>query len=79
MVVSGTAGFLGGCVTEGLRIRDYKNIFVPKIEDYGLVNMDDIVRMYEDMNPDIIIHLVAVVSGIGQPQMYLQHESCASY
>lgn len=41
--------------------------------------MDDIVRMYEDMNPDIIIHLAAVVGAIGQPQMYLQHESCASY
>ena len=38
---------------------------MPKIEDYDLVNLDDIIRMYEDMKPDIVIHLAAVVGGIG--------------
>ena len=38
---------------------------MPKIEDYDLVNLDDIVRMYDDMKPDIVIHLAAVVGGIG--------------
>jgi len=65
VVVTGGAGFLGGYVTEGLRKRRCKNILVPKIEDYDLVNVDDIVRMYEDMKPDIVIHLAAVVGGIG--------------
>ena len=65
VVVTGGAGFLGGYVTEGLRKRGCKNILVPKIEDYDLVNIDDIVRMYEDMKPDIVIHLAAVVGGIG--------------
>ncbi|MHC4104290.1 MAG: GDP-L-fucose synthase family protein, partial [Planctomycetota bacterium] len=65
VVVTGGAGFLGGYVTEGLRKRRCKNILVPKIEDYDLVNIDDIVRMYEDMKPDIVIHLAAVVGGIG--------------
>ncbi|HDZ69448.1 MAG TPA: GDP-L-fucose synthase, partial [Phycisphaerales bacterium] len=36
-----------------------------KIEDYDLVNINDIVRMYDDMKPDIVIHLAAVVGGIG--------------
>jgi GDP-L-fucose synthase len=65
VVVTGGAGFLGGYVTEGLRKLSCKNILVPKIEDYDLVNIDDIVRMYEDMKPDIVIHLAAVVGGIG--------------
>jgi len=65
VVVTGGAGFLGGYVTEGLRKRGCKNILVPKIEDYDLVNVDDIIRMYDDMNPDIVIHLAAVVGGIG--------------
>ena len=64
-MITGGAGFLGGYVTEGLRKRRCKNILVPKIEDYDLVNIDDIVRMYEDMKPDIVIHLAAVVGGIG--------------
>lgn len=65
VVVTGGAGFLGGYVTKGLQKRGCKNILVPKIEDYDLVNINDLVRMYEDMKPDIVIHLAAVVGGIG--------------
>jgi len=65
VVVTGGAGFLGGYVTEGLRKRGCRNILVPKIEDYDLVRAQDITRMYEDMRPDIVIHLAAVVGGIG--------------
>jgi len=65
VVVTGGAGFLGSYVTDGLKKRRCKNILVPKIEDYDLVKADDIVRMYEDMKPDIVIHLAAVVGGIG--------------
>jgi len=65
VVVTGGAGFLGGYVTERLQKRGCKNILVPKIEDYDLVSIDDIIRMYEDMKPDIVIHLAAVVGGIG--------------
>ncbi len=65
VVVTGGAGFLGGYVVEGLRKRGCKNILVPKIEDYDLVNTNDIVRMYGDMRPDIVIHLAAIVGGIG--------------
>jgi GDP-L-fucose synthase len=65
VVVTGGAGFLGGYVTERLQKRGCKNILVPKIEDYDLVNINDINRMYEDMKPDIVIHLAAVVGGIG--------------
>jgi len=65
VVVTGGAGFLGGYVVEGLRKRGCKNILVPKIEDYNLVNIADIVQMYDDMRPDIVIHLAAIVGGIG--------------
>lgn len=65
IVITGGAGFLGNFVAEGLRKRNCKNILVPKIEDYDLVKPQDIIRMYEDMKPDIVIHLAAVVGGIG--------------
>lgn len=65
IVVTGGAGFLGRYVIEGLQKRGCKYIGVPKIEDYDLVKLDDIIRMYQDMKPDIVIHLAAVVGGIG--------------
>ncbi len=65
IVVTGGAGFLGSYVIDGLKRRKCKNILVPKIEDYNLVKADDITRMYEDMKPDVVIHLAAVVGGIG--------------
>jgi GDP-L-fucose synthase len=65
VVVTGGAGFLGGYIVKGLQKRGCESILVPKIEDYDLVNIGDIVRMYDDMRPDIVIHLAAVVGGIG--------------
>ncbi len=65
VVVTGGAGFLGSYVIEGLEKRGCKHILVPKIEEYNLVDLQDIIRMYEDMKPDIVIHLAAVVGGIG--------------
>ena len=65
VVVTGGAGFLGGYVTDGLCKRGCKHILVPKIEDYDLVKSEDIIRMFDDMKPDIVIHLAAVVGGIG--------------
>ena len=65
VVVTGGAGFLGGYVVEGLKKRRCRNILVPRIEEYDLVKLDDIIRMYNTMKPDIVIHLAAVVGGIG--------------
>jgi len=65
VVVTGGAGFLGLFVIDSLKRKGCENILVPKIEDYDLVKLSDIERMYDDMKPDIVIHLAAVVGGIG--------------
>ena len=65
IVVTGGAGFLGHFVQEGLRKRGCKNILVPTIEEYDLVKAADIERMYETMRPEVVVHLAAVVGGIG--------------
>jgi GDP-L-fucose synthase len=65
VVVTGGAGFLGHYVMEGLQKRGCRQIQVPRIEEYDLVNPADIARMYEDLRPQIVIHLAAVVGGIG--------------
>lgn len=66
--VTGGAGFLGSFILEKLAQRGVKNIFVPRIEDYDLVKHDDILRMLDDAQPDLIIHLAALAGGIGANQ-----------
>jgi GDP-L-fucose synthase len=63
--VTGGAGFLGSFVTEKLRQMGAKEIFVPHLEQYDLVKLDDIHRMLDDAQPDLIIHLAALAGGIG--------------
>jgi len=65
VVVTGGAGFLGSYVVEKLRERGVENIFVPRSKDYDLVRAESIRRLYDDTNPDLVIHLAAVVGGIG--------------
>ena len=63
--VTGGAGFLGTHLIKELRTRGATDIFIPKIEDYDLVDPAAINRMLADSNPDVIIHLAAHVGGIG--------------
>ena len=65
IVVTGGAGFLGRFVVKKLAERQCKNVFVPEIEKYDLRKIDVIKRLYSQTKPDIVIHLAAVVGGIG--------------
>jgi GDP-L-fucose synthase len=68
--VTGGAGFLGSYVLGKLGKLGAESIFVPTIEEYNLVEPEDIKRMLNDSNPDIVIHLAANVGGIGANQAH---------
>jgi GDP-L-fucose synthase len=65
ITVTGGAGFLGTHVVNKLRERGCQNVFVPRSRDYDLVDNEAVKKLYHDSKPDVIIHLAAVVGGIG--------------
>lgn len=67
IVVTGGAGFLGKHLQKELLSRNLKpeNLLIPHIEDYDLTKEVDVIKMYDDMDPTIVIHLAAEVGGIG--------------
>ncbi len=70
VVVTGGAGFLGLYVVEKLREANCKEVFAPRSEQFDLTREADIMRLLDKANPDIIIHLAAVVGGIGANRKY---------
>ena len=69
VLVTGGAGFLGSFVIEKLEARGCQDIFVPRRKDYDLTQIEVIRKLYADVQPEIIIHLAAVVGGIGANRM----------
>lgn len=65
IAVTGGAGFLGRYVVQRLRDRGCTEIMVPRRSQYDLTREANVERFYLDAHPDIVIHLAAVVGGIG--------------
>ncbi len=65
VTVTGGAGFLGEAVCERLAARGVSEVAVPRRSDYDLVHEADAVRMYDDLRPDVVLHLAGEVGGIG--------------
>jgi GDP-L-fucose synthase len=65
VMVTGGAGFLGSHVVAHLREAGATEIFVPRSADYDLRSADGVARALADGRPDLVVHLAAVVGGIG--------------
>jgi GDP-L-fucose synthase len=65
VTVTGGKGFLGFFILDRLKQLGCQNIATADLPEYNLTKLLDIQRMYKDQKPDIVIHLAAVVGGIG--------------
>ncbi|MEM7309610.1 MAG: GDP-L-fucose synthase [Planctomycetota bacterium] len=65
VVVTGGAGFLGRVVCSKLEQRGAKEVHVPRSKDFDLTSESEVERMYQELRPDVVLHLAAEVGGIG--------------
>ncbi len=64
-MVTGGAGFLGRAVCARLASGNVADIFVPRSAQYDLRTVQGVGQALADGKPDVVIHLAAVVGGIG--------------
>ncbi len=68
VVITGGAGFLGRHLLAKLSTLPDLDIFVPRSKDFNLVDGQDVVRLFQEYRPEMVIHLAAAVGGIGHNQ-----------
>ncbi len=70
IVVTGGAGFLGQHVVARLRRVGCEEVFVPRSAEYDLTHERDVRRLLAHHKPDVILHLAALVGGIGANRLH---------
>jgi GDP-L-fucose synthase len=65
IVVTGGHGFLGRAVCARLKQVGCQSLFVPSHQEYDLLDVQAVERLFRDFQPEIIFHLAAEVGGIG--------------
>jgi len=65
VTVTGGKGFLGTHLIRKLSEHGCENISIADLPEFNLTCIQDIRRMYDTLQPDIVIHLAAKVGGIG--------------
>ncbi len=65
VLVTGGSGFLGCHLMDRLRVAGCEELEAPRRREFDLTVEADVRRLYEEKRPEVVIHLAAVVGGIG--------------
>ncbi len=64
-LVTGGSGFLGRRVVASLGARGCAEVYAPRSAEYDLREKSQVIRCFDALRPDLVVHLAAVVGGIG--------------
>ena len=70
VLVTGGGGFLGQQVLRKLKTAGCDKVLAPRKREYDLREREHIVRLLKHAQPDLVIHLAAVVGGIGANRLH---------
>ena len=65
VLITGGRGFLGQAVVDRVRRRGAGELFTPSSDEYDLRDRAAVSRLFDELRPDLVIHLAARVGGIG--------------
>jgi GDP-L-fucose synthase len=65
VLVTGGGGFLGKRVVARLHDHGFQTVFAPRKCEFDLRLEDDVKRMLATYQPEVVVHMAAVVGGIG--------------
>ena len=65
ILVTGGRGFLGRHVVSALGRHGCRDVIVVRKTEHDLTHEPDVARLFEHARPDVVVHLAAVVGGIG--------------
>src|SRR5262245_19947012 len=65
VLVTGATGFLGAKVVAALAAQGWRDVVAVGSRDHDLTREDEVRRMLAERRPRAIVHLAAVVGGIG--------------
>jgi len=68
VLITGGTGFLGRAVRAAVEARGARDVIAPSSDDYDLRQAEQVAAMFDDAQPDLVIHLAARVGGIGANQ-----------
>src|SRR3954467_9121617 len=65
VLVTGGSGFLGRHVVSALERHGCRDVVVVRKARYDLTSEPDVIRLFREVRPHVVVHLAAVVGGIG--------------